>query len=198
MSDSTRIIPICTLALVTSACVGSSALLGEQPEPSGLERLQTGSTGAERTELPTAYTDCGGTPDDLRSVFTDDTSPQAVYSAPWKAETPGLGLYQGTQHITNIGGYKVSHTFSTSVWDRTLLSYGYRKMRSAGKAAIYWDDQYFATVSLYAPDNVYYCELVFYDIPQGVHTVMVKVLNQREPASGGTYVNLDYFRQYDY
>jgi len=65
-------------------------------------------------------------------------------------------------------------------------------------AEIYWDGQYFSTISLYAPDNEYRYEFTFYDMPAGVHTVMVKVLNQKEPASGGTYVNLDYFRQYDF
>jgi len=202
MSDNVRIIPIYTLALVTSACVGSSSLEGEQTEPAGPDRLQAGiaeaALDAALTDLPIAFTECGGTPDDGASVFTDDTSTEAVYSAAWKAETPGLGLYQGTQHITNIGGYKVSHTFSTPGTSPSTFSYGYRKMRNAGKAAIYWDGQYFSTVSLYAPDNVYHCEFTFYDMPQGVHTVMVKVLNQREPASGGTYVNLDYFRRYDF
>ena len=183
MTANTRFIPLCILALLASACI-------DAPE--------TERAVAALTDLPTAFTECGGTPNDPESVYTDDTNPGAVYSAPWKAETPGLGLYQGTQHITNIGGYTVSHTFSTPGTGPSTISYGYRKMRNAGKAAIYWDGQYFSTISLYAPDNVYRCEFTFYDMPPGVHTVMVKVLNQREPASGGTYVNADYFRRYDF
>jgi len=180
---------ICMLVLLTSACVGS---------PDAEREESVAELGAELTDLPTAFTECGGTPNDSESVYIDDTSSGAVYSAPWKAETPGLGLYQGTQHITNIGGYTVSHTFSTPGGGPSTISYGYRKMRNAGRAAIYWDGQWFSTVSLYAPDNVYRCEFTFYDMPPGVHTVMVKVLNQREPASGGTYVNVDYFRRYDF
>lgn len=202
MSESARIIPSFLLALVTSACVEPSAVDDVLPDPAGRQDVQeevaSGALEATLTEFPTAYTECGGTPNDSMSTYTDDTSPSAIYSAPWKAKTPGLALYQGTQHITNIGGYDVAHTFSTPGTGPSTISYGYRKMRNAGKAAIYWDGQYFATVSLYAPDNVYRCELVFYDMTPGVHTLMVKVLNQREPASSGTYVNVDYFRQYDF
>jgi hypothetical protein len=61
-----------------------------------------------------------------------------------------------------------------------------------------YDGQPIGTISLYAPDNVYHCELSIHDMSPGVHTVMVKVLNQKESVSGGTYVNVDYFRQYDF
>lgn len=203
MADSIRSnLTILMLALVTPACVDSPTSDEDLPDPAGLEDLQEGATegapGAALADLPFAFQECGGTPNDSSSTYADDTSPAAVYSFPWKAETPGLGLYLGTQHITNIGGHKVSHTFNTpGTWESTL-SYGYRQMRNAGKAAIYWDGQYFGTISLYAPDNVYRCEFTFYNMPSGVHTLMVKALNQKEAASGGTYVNLDYFRKYDF
>jgi hypothetical protein len=146
--------------------------------------------------LPTAYQTCGLEPDPR--VYTDDTSTTLAYAGTWKAETPGMGLHQGTQHITNSGGSTVSHTFTTNGAYPSLVSYGYRKMRNAGKAAIYWDGQYFTTISLYHPDNVFHCELVLYDMPPGTHTLMVKALNQKEPASGGTYVNLDFFGNYEF
>jgi hypothetical protein len=202
MSESVRIIPSFLLALVTSACVEPSAVDVVLPDPAGRQDVQeevaSGALEATLTELPTAYTECGGTPNDSMSTYTDDTSPNAIYSAPWKAETPGLALYQGTQHITNIGGNKVSHTFNTPGGWSSTISYGYRKMRNAGKAAIYYDGQFVDTISLYAPDNVYHCEFSLHDMNPGVHTVMVKVLNQKESVSGGTYVNVDYFRQYDF
>ena len=185
----------------TSACVNTSAPEDDLSNPAELERRlerSAGESAAALTEFPFVIMKCNGSLNDSLSTYTDDTSPGAVYSSPWKAETPGLGLYLGTQHITNIGGYTVSHTFNTpGNWESTI-AYGYRQMRNAGKAAIYWDGQYFGTISLYAPDNVYRCEFRCSDMTPGVHTLMVKVLNQREAASGGTYVNLDYFRQYDY
>lgn len=199
MSDRVRdTLTLLLLALATPACIDSPPAGEELPDPAALDDLQERAPTAALTGFPTAFTECGGTPNDSLSTYTDDTSPGAVYSYTWKAETPGLGLYQGTQHITNIAGHKVSHTFNTPGTYSSTISYGYRKMRNAGMAAIYWDGQYFGTISLYAPDNVYRCELSFYDMPPGVHTVMVQVLNQREPASGGTYVNVDYFRQYDF
>lgn len=206
MSAVSRVVLVLIFGLTASAC--TSVLADERLDPADpadpadpgdvQEGIAEGAPDAGLTSFPTAYMKCGGTLYDSRSVFTDDTSLNAVYSAPWKAETPGLGLYLGTQHITNAGGYKVSHTFSTPGTGPSTISYGYRLMRNAGKAAIYWDGQYFTTISLYAPDNVYRCELVLGDMDPGVHTLMVKVLNQKDPASGGTYVNLDYFRQYDH
>lgn len=172
---------------------GSNAAFAEESHLIDLYNAQ-----GDLTNFPLAFTECDGSINDSESSFVDDTSPILTYSSPWKAETPGLGLYQGTQHITHVGGNKVSHTFNTPGGWSSTISYGYRKMRNAGKAAIYWDGQYFGTISLYNPDNVYHCELTFHDMPSGVHTVMVKVLNQKEPASSGTYVNIDYFRQYDF
>jgi hypothetical protein len=203
MFDVTRIVTLTALALSSAACVGPSALDEDDlSDPAALEGAQEALTAspldAEFTDLPLIFTECEGGVNDSQSSFVDDTSPAVVYSSPWKAETPGLGLYQGTQHITNIGGYKVSHTFNTPGGWSSTISYGYRKMKNAGKAAIYYDGQPIGTISLYAPANVYHCEFSLHDMSPGVHTVMVKVLNQKESVSGGTYVNVDYFRQYDF
>lgn len=165
-------------------------------EAPALDSVEGAVLPATLTYPPTAYQSCGLEPDPR--TYTDDTSPSLAYAGTWKAETPGLGLYQGTQHITNSGGSTASHTFTTNGHYPSIVSYGYRKMRNAGKAAVYWDGQPFTTISLYAPDNVYHCELVFYDMPAGTHTLMVKVLNQQEPASGGTYVNVDFFGNYEF
>jgi hypothetical protein len=81
----------------------------------------------------------------------------------------------------------VSHTFITPGAWPSIISYGYRQMRNAGKATIYWDGPYFGTISLFDPDNVYRCESTFHDMTPGVHTLMVKVLNQRkQPAAAPT------------
>jgi hypothetical protein len=202
MFDITRIITLTAISLGAAACGGPSALEDDLSDPATLEvaeeDLTASPSDADLSSLPLIFMECDGSVNDALSSFVDDTSPAVVYSSPWKAETPGLGLYQGTQHITNIGGNKVSHTFNTPGGWSSTISYGYRKMRNAGKAAIYYDGQFVDTISLYAPDNVYHCEFSLHDMNPGVHTVMVKVLNQKESVSGGTYVNVDYFRQYDF
>ncbi|WP_438034923.1 hypothetical protein [Sorangium sp. So ce204] len=193
---------LAALMLIAPGCMSQATFeddLAELTTPErGLSEAAEGSDGADLTWLPLAFTECNGSVNDSESTFVDDTSSDVVYSSPWKAETPGLGLHMGTQHITNIGGNKVSHTFNTTGGWSSTITYGYRKMRNAGKAASYWDGQYLGTISLYDPGNVYHCELTLHDMPSGVHTVMVKVLNQKEPVSGGTYVNVYYFRQYDF
>ena len=118
----------------------------------------------------------------------DDTNPALKYTGTWKAETPGRRLFLGTQHITNVGGSTVSFTLPRSPYQ---FAYGFTKMRNAGKAAVYFNNQYVTTIDMYAPSTTENCGLWMYGgVPSG--TLMVKALNQKNPASTGTYINVDY------
>lgn len=119
----------------------------------------------------------------------DDTNYTKIkYTQFWKSETPGQGLWLGTQHITNYGGATVSYTLPNPTYQ---FVFGYTKMRNAGKAAVYLNDVYVTTIDMYAPVTDYNCALILHaSVPAGKFTV--KVLNQKNPLSGGTYVNIDY------
>jgi hypothetical protein len=118
----------------------------------------------------------------------DDTNSKISYKQPWKSETPMQGQYMGTQHITNYGGATASFDVPTPPY---VFALGFTMMRNAGKAAVYYNNQLVKVVDMYAPTSEYNCVLEMYGgVPAG--TLMVKALNQKNPASGGTYVNVDY------
>jgi hypothetical protein len=121
----------------------------------------------------------------------DDTNTSRIaYNGSWKAETPMKGQYMGTQHITNVGGSTASFALPSSPY---VFAFGYTKMRNAGKAAIYYNNQYVTTIDMFASSDQYNCAMVFYPATVPAGTFTVKALNQRNPASGGTYINVDYF-----
>ncbi len=119
----------------------------------------------------------------------DDTNLTKIkYNKPWTAQTPGQGQYLGTQHITNYGGATASFVLPTAPY---VFAFGYTKMRNAGIADVYFNNVLIKTIDMYAPANEYHCLVVLYGgVPAG--TFMVKAVNRRNPASQGTYVNVDY------
>ena len=121
----------------------------------------------------------------------DDTDTSRIeYRGFWKTEKPMRGQYMGTQHITNVGGSTASFAMPWAPWS---FVFGYTKMRNAGKAALYYNNQWFKTIDMYAPTTQYNCAVVFWHWGAGPGTFTVKALNQKRPESGGTYVNVDYF-----
>ncbi len=119
----------------------------------------------------------------------DDTDTARLrYTGKWKYEVPGRGLYRGTQHITNEGGSTVSYDLPSAPYE---FAFGFTKMRNGGKAAVYFNNQYVTTIDMYAPVTDDNCALrLYWGVPKGTFTV--KALNQRNPASSGTYANIDY------
>ena len=145
------------------------------------------TTPAPASSLSFSYVDC----DPLWSPMwnIDDTSPLVAYTGSWKKETPNAGQFQGTQHITNVGGSKASYALRTTPYQFAI---GFTAMRNSGIAAVYHDNQLVTEVDMYSPITDYNCALVFDGYaPPGTYTV--KALNRRNPRSGGTYVNVDYF-----
>jgi hypothetical protein len=122
----------------------------------------------------------------------DDTDYSRIkYTGFWKAEKPMQGQYMGTQHITNAGGSTASFTMNYAPYD---FAFGFTKMRNAGKAAVYYNNTYVTTIDMYSPTTQTNCALQFYTGGVGTPgTFTVKALNQKNPSSGGTYVNVDYF-----
>jgi hypothetical protein len=121
-------------------------------------------------------------------TIDDQDTTRLRYSGRWKHEVPGRGLYRGTQHITNEGGSTVSYNLPSAPYQ---FAFGFTKMRNAGKAAVYFNNQYVTTIDMYAPVTDYNCVLwLYWGVPKGTFTV--KALNQRNPVSSGTYVNIDY------
>lgn len=118
----------------------------------------------------------------------DDTDPAISYTGAWKFETPWQGQYHGTHHITNIGGSTASFVAPRSPYQFAL---GFTKMRNAGLAGIYYNNQLVRELDMYAPVTEARCALIF-DSPLPPGKLTVKAVNRKNPASSGTYVNVDY------
>lgn len=123
----------------------------------------------------------------------DDTDPRIKYSENWKAEVPAQGQFHGTQHVTKYGGARADYTLPRSSLNFAL---GFTKMRSGGIAAIYFNNVLLGEIDMYAPSNVYDCALIWdWGLPPGKFTI--KAVNRKNPASDGTYVNVDYIHNND-
>ena len=133
-----------------------------------------------------SYIECGDHLWDARWNI-DDTDPHIAYSGYWRAQAPMQGQWWGTHHITNEGGAKASFQLPYGAY---YFALGFTKMRNAGLAAIYYNGQLIRELDMYAPVNVADCALVFETLPPG--TLTVKAVNRKNPASGGTNVNVDY------
>jgi hypothetical protein len=174
-----------SLAFLVSACGG------EAPMPQVPEQVPGAVAPREARSGVIGFdyvVECGP-PLGIGNEYTyDDTNPAMKYAGTWKAETPGRGLYLGTQHITNIGGSTVSFTMPTFPY---TLAFGFTMMRNAGKAGVYYNGEFVTTLDMYAPTTTENCVLWLYGgVPAG--TLMIKALNQKRPESSGTYINIDY------
>ncbi len=151
--------------------------------------LGAGAQPASADDIHDVRLECG---DHLWSPMwhIDDTDTRIRYSENWKTEVPAQGQWRGTQHITKYGGARADFTLPHPVLNFAL---GFTKMRSGGIAAIYYNNQFVREIDMYAPSSVYDCALIWdWGLPPGTFTI--KAVNRKNPASDGTYVNVDYLR----
>lgn len=177
-----------SLSFLVSACGGEVPQPPASSEASGPSQEVTLGQ-ARSSVIGFDYLVECGPPLGIGNEYTyDDTNPAMKYAGTWKAETPGRGLYLGTQHITNVGGSTVSFTMPTFPYQ---FAFGFTMMRNAGKAAVYFNNEFVTTIDMYAPTTTENCVLWLYGgVPAG--TVMIKALNQKRAESSGTYINVDF------
>ena len=114
--------------------------------------------------------------------LTDDTSPRIAYSGHWD---PGAfrGAFNGTVTYSETPG-------ATARWqfEGTTFDYVYTKAFNRGFALVTVDGSERGTVDLYAPTIEWQASTEFGGLQPGRHTVEIRVLGSRNPASSGYFV----------
>lgn len=124
--------------------------------------------------------------------ITDDSSPAITYKGSWTASTfqsLGTDYFDGTQHFTSTPGDSASFTFtgSTIEWvGSTNNNHGYASISIDGGPPV--------TVDGYSPDWVKQVTLFTRTgLPPGQHTITITATSGKNPASSGTYLDIDAF-----
>jgi hypothetical protein len=111
--------------------------------------------------------------------------------------TPGSdwksGLQTGCCYADTITKSKTIRATASFIFNGDHIVFGFIRAANAGKAAIYIDGVYEATVDQYgSPRQMDNIGFYFLD-GSSPHTITVQVTGQRNPASTDTFVNVDYF-----
>jgi hypothetical protein len=111
---------------------------------------------------------------------------QFSYSGTWRY-TSGAGKYHNDDHYSNWPNSAYSVRFSGTQAKLFVATAPWH-----GKAAVSVDGQAATTIDLYSSSKQDQVGLYTTPVlPRGTHTLTVRVLGTRNPASGGTYVTAD-------
>ncbi len=142
---------------------------------------------------PTKYpSDNGGwNIDDLCVLQTwfEDDDPTIVYSPEWtRYDHPALS----DGHLTASGYSGAAATFALEAFYGTRLRWHLAEGPMAGKANVYFDDAYVATLDLYHPWRRL-TTIESPNLPPGEHTVAIEVSGGKNPSSTNYFVDIDAF-----
>jgi bacillopeptidase F len=116
---------------------------------------------------------------------TDDTSSGIAYAGRWERGT-FRGAFNGSLTYSDVPG-------ATARWqfEGTAFDYVYTKAFNRGLAVVAIDGSERGTVDLYAPAIEWQAVTTFGGLPAGRHTVEIRVAGRRDPASSGSFVDID-------
>ena len=116
----------------------------------------------------------------------DDASRGIQYLGAW-TYNPGFPLANaGAVTHSKEAGAVFRCSFSGS-----RITYVYTRAFNRGMAEVSIDGNLRATLDLYSPAIVWQASSTFEALPPGVHTLAVRVLGKKNPASEDYYVDLD-------
>lgn len=120
------------------------------------------------------------------TAVVDDSDPVVIESGVW-SEQEGDGYFLGTARRSNANGAYADIPFYGKQAKLYATTSG-----SNGKAEIYVDSVYQSTIDFYSAATQYQ-QMVFDTglLPEGNHTLRIKVIRQRNGASSGFYVTYD-------
>ncbi|MBC8077521.1 MAG: alpha-L-fucosidase [Chloroflexales bacterium] len=124
----------------------------------------------------------------LSGTKVDDRDPNVSFSAGWN-NTAASSYYLNTGRYTQSAGASSQYSFGG-----TSIAWLGPKGPDHGKADVYIDGVFDATVDLYAASRA--DQALLYTragLSAGVHTIRVVVRSDRNPASTNTYVEVDAF-----
>ncbi|ARN55938.1 glycoside hydrolase family 16 protein [Sedimentisphaera salicampi] len=124
--------------------------------------------------------------------ITNDSGQAVQYSEGWGSWSGNPG-YQNDSHYCNTPWKWAEFTFTGT----KAVYYGFKR-NDLGIARIYLDSILQTTVDCYSSQPEYFVPL--YEtpwLPYGTHTLMVRVINEKNPASSGNEIIIDAFGSFN-
>jgi len=119
------------------------------------------------------------------AAAVDDASPAVAYSGNWVAGMFG-SAFHGTLTYSDEPGATARFSF-----EGAELQYIYTKAFNRGMALVAIDGSAGRVVDLYSPQIVWQARTVFGGLMPGPHRVEIQVLGRRNPASSGSFIDID-------
>ena len=118
----------------------------------------------------------------------DDLDRRIEYTGAWIHDPQFTQPLAGTVTYSSVPGDSLRLSFTGSA-----ITYIYTKALNRGIALVLIDGKEQARIDMYSPETIWRAETVFPVIRSraGGHTLEVRVLENKDPASSGTYVDLD-------
>lgn len=116
----------------------------------------------------------------------EDTDRGILYSGAWTYGPDFPQAAAGTVTYSNEPGAGFRASFSGS-----RITYVYTRAFNRGMAEVTIDGVVRATLDLYSPAILWQSSTAFDALPDGTHTLLVRVLGRRAPASQDCYIDLD-------
>jgi hypothetical protein len=122
----------------------------------------------------------------LRSGRIDETDPRLVFIGDWpQFRSPGYA-YQGAIAFSDGPGAQVNFNL-----EGRGFRYTFTRANNRGMAEIVVDDDRKAVVDLYGPAIVWQDQTTVGGLSPGPHRVAIRVMQQKNPASTGYYIDID-------
>jgi hypothetical protein len=122
----------------------------------------------------------------------DDLDRRIEYTGAWIHDPQFTQPLAGTVTYSSVPGDSLRLSFTGSV-----ITYIFTKALNRGTALVLIDGKEQARIDMYSPETIWRSESVF-SVPRArsqtytkTHTLEVRVLENKDPASSGTYVDLD-------
>ncbi len=116
----------------------------------------------------------------------DDYSPYIAYSGPWAREREFPRACNGTITHSNVAGAAFRSSFRGP-----RVTYVYTKAFNRGIAEVTIDGINKGRLDMYAPATIWQAQTSLESPGEGIHTLIVRILPQKNPASRDFYVDLD-------
>ena len=116
----------------------------------------------------------------------DDTDAHIVFEGEWVREKRFSSSYKGTIAYSDQPG---------SEFRFTMIGTGFRyiatKAFNRGEARVFVDGSLWAIEDLYNPATAWQTRATFEGLPPGIHRIAVRNAGQKNPASSGTFIDVD-------
>jgi len=157
-----------------------------------VDHCTTAEFQAAHLYLARLQNDCGMFDDGARAPlplfpgFYDDSDPSIVFQGSWIRDRNWYQAYLHTLTYSNSPGSEIHIAFQGS-----RLDWCYTRAKNRGRADVIIDGVRQETVDLYSPDPVWQHRSTFMHLPRGNHSVVIRVLPDKNPASSDYYIDID-------